>query len=100
MESLRLAICNRYRSKPEPTRKPRSKGRGFLYWSSQDGLCAISKLPMVHRFNSLYTISVDRIDSGRGYVPGNVQLVCQCINRMKNNNSNEDVAEFLKKVDL
>lgn len=33
--------------------------------------------------NENYNISVDRIDSSKGYTKDNVQLVCDIVNRMK-----------------
>ena len=52
-------------------------------WSKQDGKCAYSKLPMSAASNQLYTVSLDRIDSSKGYIVGNIQLVCASVNRMK-----------------
>lgn len=56
-------------------------------WEKQKGLCNISKLPMTFCFknkeNENYNISVDRIDSSKGYTKDNVQLVCDIVNRMK-----------------
>lgn len=65
-------------------------------WAKQNGRCVITNLPMVHHWNSMLSISIDRVDSSKGYVKGNVQLVCQAINRLKNNNANEDVEAFLE----
>lgn len=55
-------------------------------WNRQKGLCAISKIPMtliIGQNRSLYNMSLDRIDSSKGYTPDNVQLVCDIVNRMK-----------------
>lgn len=65
-------------------------------WYSQDGRCALSGMPMVHRFNSFYSISIDRKDSSLGYIPGNVQLVCQWVNRAKNKHSDAEMKEVFK----
>ena len=64
-------------------------------WESQSGKCALTRLPMTHQYNDLHAASIDRINSQEGHVRGNIQLVCQCINRMKNNSSNEGISEFL-----
>ena len=61
----------------------------------QDGCCALSGLPMVHEFNSMRSISIDRVDSGKGYTRDNVQLVCQALNHAKRHHSNEDMIDFL-----
>ncbi len=64
-------------------------------YEQQAGLCALSGLQMVHKFNDLCSISIDRIDSDKGYVPGNVQLVCKWVNLAKQKHSNEDFVELL-----
>lgn len=60
-----------------------------LYYK-QEGLCALSKIPMTYGNHTRTTksdnfnISIDRIDSSKGYTTDNVQLVCASINSMKN----------------
>lgn len=58
-------------------------------FQAQDGKCALTGLPL--QFSELgdatrtttCTASLDRIDSSRGYIPGNVQWVDKRIQRMK-----------------
>lgn len=64
-------------------------------YRDQSGKCAILGIPMTWEFNNLKTISVDRIDSTKGYIPGNVQLVTQFINTAKRHHSNEEVRAIL-----
>lgn len=64
-------------------------------WESQKGCCALTGIPMVHVFNSMKTISVDRIDSSKGYVPGNVQLVCKWVNLAKQDGSNKEMKQII-----
>ena len=52
-------------------------------WEKQDGRCAYTKLPLLATANQFNTISLDRVDSSKGYVVGNIQLVCAAINKMK-----------------
>lgn len=55
-------------------------------WDKQNGFCAISKIKMTHLLStgSVKTnVSVDRIDSSKGYTKDNIQLVCAIINTMK-----------------
>lgn len=60
-------------------------------YEAQNGLCAVSGIEMTYisyntndfRIKNPHNISLDRIDSSKGYVPGNVQLVCCIINYMK-----------------
>lgn len=50
---------------------------------SQQRKCALTGIPLTLRARGEVDASVDRIDSARGYVPGNVQWVHKDINRMK-----------------
>lgn len=43
-------------------------------------------------------ISIDRIDSSAGYVRGNVQLVCDLVNRMKHELSVQDMIVWCQRV--
>lgn len=63
-------------------------------WDSQKGQCALTKKTMAHQFHCLFSVSIDRIDSSKGYVKGNVQLVCQAVNYAKNKFSNEEFLNF------
>lgn len=67
-------------------------------YKRQDGKCALTGVEMTHVFNNFRSMSVDRIDSSQGYIPGNVQLVCQFINTAKRHFSNADVLSFLDDV--
>lgn len=64
----------------------------------QKEYCAITGLPLLHEQNSLYSVSIDRIDSSKGYVPGNVQLVCKFVNLGKSVHSNDEVRAFISAV--
>lgn len=52
-------------------------------WDKQNGRCAYTKLPLLATANQFNTVSLDRVDSSKGYVVGNIQLVCAAINKMK-----------------
>ena len=77
--------------------KNEAKRRGIEYsvtpkhlweiYQQQRGLCALSGLPLhFGRVREVwgFTASVDRIDSTRGYVVGNIQWVHKDVNIMKN----------------
>ena len=65
----------------------------FDLWVNQNGLCAISGLPLTIETNHPHTVSLDRIDSDEGYVVGNLQLVSFTINRIKLDMPLEDFVE-------
>lgn len=63
-------------------------------YDAQDGKCAITGIEMTHvrGVDDLSrNISIDRIDSSKGYVHGNVQLVCKIVNLMKHEQSLEEL---------
>lgn len=70
-------------------------------YHAQNGLCALSGEKMtwdvgIGRVST--NISIDRIDSNKGYVPGNIQLVCAIVNCMKSDYTQEEFIDFCKKV--
>jgi hypothetical protein len=52
---------------------------------SQEGRCALTgvQISLPESWNGAKTASLDRIDSSKGYLPGNVQWVHKVVNRMK-----------------
>lgn len=71
-------------------------------WDSQNGICPYSGINLIlptyttgHK-NPIYTASVDRIDSSKGYVPGNIQFVSMSINYMKNTMSHDETIRMCK----
>lgn len=70
-------------------------------WCKQNGLCAISNIPMTYIFNSGRTptnLSVDRIDSKKPYTKDNIQLVCMAVNQMKSDLDNATFYRFCEAV--
>jgi len=58
-------------------------------WDNQKGVCSYLKIKLNHRTNKavtdpLYTASLDRIDSSKGYVKDNVQFISLMCNYAKN----------------
>jgi len=67
----------------------------------QGGLCALSGLEMTYRESgdaSLTNISIDRIENTKGYVIGNVRLLCQCVNFMRRNQPDKSFLRFAEAV--
>ncbi len=70
-------------------------------WDKQDGKCALTGWQMTMKLGSgniQTNASVDRIDSGIGYVANNVQLVCRSANVAKSNLSQEDFVKLCTAV--
>jgi hypothetical protein len=79
-------------------------------WNEQEGKCAFSNIKLVHPRETNkdeeevvggihpYQASLDRIDSSRGYVKGNVQFVCYMGNSCKNAFTEEQMIYFCQKV--
>jgi hypothetical protein len=71
-----------------------------ILWEEQKGLCALTQQPMSTDYsaNKYIGISLDRIDSNKGYIKGNIQLVTGIVNICKNILNNNDFIELCKKV--
>ena len=67
-------------------------------WNMQWGVCAYSGRSMTLEAGKLNTVSIERIDSDKGYIVDNTILVCQAINRMKSDFSFEDFYELCRDV--
>lgn len=78
-------------------------------WSifeNQGGVCKLSGLPITLSVKTkkcnpdytAFTASLDRIDSNKGYVEGNVQWVHKAINKLKNNLNEVDFIEMCTQV--
>ena len=66
-------------------------------YEKQEGLCAISGAEMTYlagHGRKQTNISIDRINSSLGYIRGNVQLVCDAINVMKSNSTEEELYQW------
>jgi len=74
-------------------------------WELQNGKCAYTNLQLVlpigNKSNDIrYTASLDRIDSSKGYIKGNIQFVATPINYMKSSMSDDDFKNYLKEIAL
>ena len=88
--------------------KSRSRSKGIrehdLTWEylhdllmKQKGICALTGLQMTLETGRGNVISLDRIDSTKGYIPGNVQWVCDWANTMK---SDHPMPELINKMKI
>jgi hypothetical protein len=88
-----------------------AKSRGLLFqinakdvrelYDEQEGLCALSGLPILLPLSSRYasvTASIDRIDNSKGYTKNNIQLVHKKVNMLRGPMSVEDFVDICKMV--
>jgi hypothetical protein len=67
-------------------------------WIEQNGKCALSGRQMSYKIGNRDVASIDRIDSSKGYIDGNVQLVGKYVNIAKSDMSMEDFYNMCKEV--
>ena len=73
-------------------------------WEAQNGKCAYTKVQLEHPTaskssrNYNFMSSLDRIDSSKGYVKGNVQYVSVSVNWLKNQMDDNHLTEFFQIV--
>jgi hypothetical protein len=71
-------------------------------WEKQNGICVFSGIQLIlssHskiKKNPIYSASLDRIDSSKGYIKGNIQWISRAINFMKSDMSDEMVNELIE----
>jgi hypothetical protein len=67
-------------------------------YDQQQGLCALSgiKLTWATGKMSPTSLSVDRIDNSKGYIPGNVRLVCVAINAFRGTMNDEEMLKMAR----
>ncbi len=63
----------------------------------QDNKCIYSGISFDPTIEE-YSMSIDRIDSSRGYTKDNVQLVCVCVNTMKLDLKESEFFDFIKLI--
>lgn len=75
-------------------------------WERQNGKCPYTGIKMIlpesklsfRKCRSIEKASLDRIDTTKGYLKGNVEFVCQGINFAKHDYSKEEVLQFINKI--
>lgn len=70
-------------------------------WYRQNGLCALSGIPMTFELKMgrvPTNVSIDRISPNLGYIKENIQLVCMACNQIKSDLTNEEVYTFCKNI--
>ena len=70
-------------------------------WEKQNGICEFSGINLILSSykkidkSLIYAASLDRIDSSKGYIKGNIRWVSRSINYMKNTMSDDMVNELI-----
>jgi len=71
-------------------------------YDQQEGLCALSGVRMTWATGKMFptSISVDRTDNEKGYVPGNVRLVCVAVNAFRSTMNDQELLKMAKALVL
>lgn len=73
----------------------------WYLWNSQNGKCALTGTQMTYKFYEgrvNANLSIDRIDSSKGYIKENIQFVTMVANQMKNDLTIEELVELCNKI--
>ena len=65
-------------------------------WEKCNGICYRFKKKMSALDDDKWCVCIDRIDSNKGYIKGNVQLVCRMYNTMKMDKTEEEMDEVFE----
>lgn len=72
-------------------------------WEKQNQICPYTRFKLILptdtiKPNLIYRASLDRIDSSKGYIKGNIQFISTPINYMKSTMSHIETVEFLNQI--
>jgi len=67
-------------------------------WEKQNGKCTVTNVDLVLKtnYNKNFQASLDRIDSDKGYIKGNVRYISVSANWLKNNLDDNHLKEFIQ----
>lgn len=96
--SINVRLCAALRRRP--TENPVTIDQLMEKWKSQGGLCLVSGVRMTWKggVTKPTSISIDRIDSKRGYTEDNVRLVCCMVNIFKGRWSDAEMLAMAKAI--
>ena len=73
-------------------------------WENQNGKCVylgidlvLSNYSKIQR-HPIYSASLDRIDSTKGYIKGNIQWISRAMNHLKNDMSHDDMMDVIRLI--
>jgi hypothetical protein len=74
-------------------------------WEEQNGICPYTGIKLIlpedsniNQIDFFHRASLDRIDSTKGYIKGNIQFISTPINLMKQSQTDLSVKTFLKEI--
>ena len=67
-------------------------------YKKQNGMCIYTGQKIIWEYNHPYKVSVDRINSDKGYTKDNIQLVAFIVNQAKNNLTEEIFLDMIKSI--
>ena len=72
----------------------------YSVFKAQLGKCALSGVPISFRDDATrkHSASLDRIDSSKGYVEGNIQWVHKVVNMMKRDLPEDELLDWCRKI--
>jgi hypothetical protein len=95
-----LSVSRKNALTRRPTENPISIDQLMRLWEENDGRCALSRIKMTWRQKTIMptSISLDRIDPSKGYVAGNVRLICFSVNAFRNVMEDGDMLTMAKAI--
>lgn len=70
----------------------------FELYKQQKGLCALSGMELSIEIGSLRGLSIDKINPDKGYVKGNIQLLCWAVNRAKGEINQDEFIQMCRLI--
>lgn len=70
----------------------------YEIWKNQNGLCALSGIPLSIEIGDNHVASLDKIDPNKGYIEGNIQWLSWSVNRAKGDLTTLEFINMCKKV--
>lgn len=67
-------------------------------YSKQNGKCFFSGMTLFLSTCSVYSLSIDRLNSKKGYTKDNINLICAVVNFMKTDIDHIEFIDFCKKI--
>lgn len=90
------AISRKKKCREEASQHTIDKNTILSLLKKQNNKCALSGRELVFKINNPNRMSIDRIDSDKGYTEDNIQLVTWVCNQAKSNLTNLDFKQLIK----